>query len=77
MQLVALAAVTLAGKATLSPAFSSFPPSAVAAACLVRAREGLGVAPAWPSALMTMTGYALAPDTQLRHCVEVMALLGF
>ena len=76
MQVWALAAVNLAHKAVLSPAFVRFPPSVVAAACLLKAREGLGLAPSWPRTLQSMTAYMPAPDSQLLQCLEVMALLG-
>lgn len=74
---MAAAATGLARKAALSPAFARFRPSLVAAACLLRAREALGLAPAWPCALQGMTGYSLgAPGGQLQQCLEVMSLLG-
>lgn len=73
---MAVAAVTLARKAALSPAFVRFRPSVVAAACLLKAREGLGLAPAWPRTLQAMTAYVPAPGSQLAQCLEVMALLG-
>ena len=71
-----MAAVGLARKAALSPAFVRFRPSVVAAACLARARESLGLAPAWPRTLASMTGYLPgAAGSQLAQCLEVMALL--
>lgn len=71
-----MSAVNLARKAALSPAFVRFRPSVVAAACLLRAREALGLGPAWPRTLASMTGYdAGVPACQLAQCLEVMTLL--
>ena len=76
LELMALSAVGLARRAALSPAFVRYRPSVVAAACLVRARDSLGLAPGWPRALQSMTAYLPTPESQLRQCLEVMALLG-
>lgn len=71
-----MAAVTLARKAALSPAFARARPSVLAAACLLKAREGLGLAPAWPRTLQSMTAYAPNPGSPLQQYLEVMSLLG-
>ncbi|KAI7837718.1 hypothetical protein COHA_008440 [Chlorella ohadii] len=76
LEVMAVAAVTLARKAALSPAFARVRPSVLAAACLLKAREGLGLSPAWPRTLQSMTAYAPAPGSPLQQCLEVMALLG-
>ena len=73
---MALTAVNLARKAVLSPSFVGFCPSVVAAACLLKAREGLGLAPAWPCTLQSMTAYLPAPDSPLQRCLDVLGLLG-
>ena len=74
---MAAAATDLARKAALSPAFAAFRPSLVAAACLLRAREALGLAPAWPRALQSMTGYSpAAPAGQLRQALDLLSVLG-
>lgn len=75
-QVTALAAINLARKAVLSPGFARFPPSVVAAACLVSARRGLGLGPSWPSTLQSMTAYVPAPGSQLQQCLDMLALLG-
>jgi hypothetical protein len=74
-QVTALAAINLARKAVLSPGFARFPPSVVAAACLVKARQGLGLAPSWPRTLHSMTGYTTAPGGPLQQCLELMSML--
>ena len=71
-----MAAVNLARRAALSPAFARVRPSVLAAACLLKAREGLGLAPAWPRTLQSMTAYVATPGSQLQQCLEVMGLLG-
>ena len=72
-----MSAVDLARKAALSPAFVRFRPSVLAAACLLQAREGLGLAPAWPRTLQAMTAYSPgAPGAQLQQCLELMGMLG-
>lgn len=77
LQLAVLSATDLLNKAALTPVFYQFQPSTVAAACLCRAREGLGLLPTWPGALQAMTGYSLdAPESALRECLELMAVLG-
>lgn len=76
MQVMALSAVDLVRKASLNPALAHFRPSLVAAACLLRARQTLGLAPAWPRALQSMTAYQPGPEGQLQQCLEVMSLLG-
>jgi hypothetical protein len=76
LEVMAVAAVTLARKAALSPAFARVRPSVLAAACLLKAREGLGLSPAWPRTLQSMTAYAPAPGSPLQQCLEVMGLLG-
>eukprot|EP00887_Chlorella_sp_A99_P006645 scaffold3.g6645.t1 len=75
MQLMALAAADVAGKAALSPAFARYPPSLVAAAALAKARQGLGLVPFWPTSLERMTGYVPAQEA-FATCCEMMALLG-
>lgn len=74
-QVTALAAINLARKAVLSPGFARFPPSVVAAACLVKARQGLGLAPSWPRTLHSMTGYTTVPGGPLQQCLELMSML--
>ena len=73
---MALTAVDLARKAGLSPSFVGFRPSVVAAACLLRARQGLGLAPAWPGTLQSMTGYLPSHDSPLQQCLDVLDLMG-
>ena len=77
LQLTVLHALGLAGKAALSPLFYQFPPSAVAAACLAKGREALGLAPTWPVVLHQMTGYSpTAPGDATRQCAELLTALG-
>jgi hypothetical protein len=76
-QLTALSAIQLVSKAALTPVFYQFPPSAVAAACLCKAREGLGQAPVWPSALHSMTGYSpSSAGDAVRECMDLISVLG-
>ena len=75
MQVMALAAANITSKAALSPAFVRYPPSLVAAAGLCKARQSLGLHPAWPSCLGGMTGYSLSQPLLL-ECCDVIALLG-
>lgn len=76
LEVMALSAVDLVRKAALSPALAAFRPSVVAAACLLSARERLGLAPAWPRTLQSMTAYTPAAEGALKQCLEVMQLLG-
>lgn len=76
LEVMALSAVDLVRKAALSPALAGFRPSVVAAACLLSAREQLGLAPAWPRTLQSMTAYTPAAEGALKQCLEVMQLLG-
>lgn len=76
LEVMALSAVDLVRKAALSPALAAFRPSVVAAACLLSARERLGLAPAWPRALQSMTAYTPAAEGALKQCLAVMQLLG-
>ena len=72
---MALSAAELATKASLSPALAAFAPSLSAAACLAKARAGIGLHPAWPSSLQAMTGYA--PDQQaFASACDLLSLLG-
>ena len=76
MQLMALTAVNMVTKAALSAAFAAFPPSAVAAACLCKARESIGLEAAWPGVLLELTQLLPASDPALRSCLELLQLLG-
>jgi pentatricopeptide repeat domain-containing protein 1 len=76
LHMMGLTAVDGVAKAAISPAFVSFPPSVVAAACLLRARQSLGLAPAWPDALRGMTGYAAEGGDLLAQCSDMMAATG-
>ena len=76
LEVMALTAVNLARKAGLSPSFVGFRPSVVAAACLLKARQGLGLAPAWPRTLQSMTAYLPSPESPLQQCLDILDLLG-
>jgi pentatricopeptide repeat domain-containing protein 1 len=76
-QVMALTATDLVAKAALSPAFIRIDPSLVAAACLHKARQSMGLVPSWPSILQDMTGYLMDPSTgPMNQCVELMQLYG-
>lgn len=76
-----LTATDLVAKAALNPSMAVFDPSITAAACLIKAREGLGLSPAWPLALRDLTNYdpAIKDDdasTVLGQALHMMQLLG-
>ena len=71
---MALSAVALVRKAALSPVLAGFRPSLVAAACLYKARGGLGLAPAWPRTLQSMTAYQPGEGGQLAACLDALSL---
>ncbi|KAL4551621.1 hypothetical protein Ndes2526B_g05894 [Nannochloris sp. 'desiccata'] len=77
---MALTATDLVAKAALSPAFITMDPSLVAAACLYKARQSMGLVPSWPLVLHDMTGYSMeggADGTgQMNQCVNLMHMLG-
>ena len=73
---MSLTATDVVAKAALSPAFVRFDPSVVAAACLLKARQSMGLSPAWPLVLQDMTGYVPGSTMALDQCVELLQLLG-
>ena len=73
---MALTASDMVAKAALSPAFVRFDPSVVAAACLLKARQSMGLFPVWPSVLQDMTGYSLEDPVAMAQCLEMLQLLG-
>ncbi|PSC77032.1 Pentatricopeptide repeat-containing [Micractinium conductrix] len=74
LEVMALSAVALVRKAALSPVLAGFRPSLVAAACLYKARGGLGLAPAWPRTLQSMTAYQPGEGGQLAACLDALSL---
>ncbi len=68
-----LSAINAVTKAALSPAMTRFPPSLVAAACLVKARAAMGLTPTWPGMLAEMTGLE---ERMMGQCLEMLVLLG-
>lgn len=81
-----LTATDLVAKAALNPSMAGIDPSIAAAACLIKARQGLGLSPAWPLALRDLTGYdpAAVPDVDdasssealLEQALHMMHFLG-
>lgn len=75
--LMVLTATDLVAKAALSPAFAQLSPSATAAACLMKARESLGLVPLWPTVLQELTKYeAEQMPPEVKHCVDLLHILG-
>lgn len=75
VQVMVLTASDMVAKAAISCAFARFDPSVVAASCLLKARENMGLLPAWPLVLRDMTGFDAESHAELLQCLELFKLL--
>lgn len=75
LQVMALSATDFVSKAALSPTTSQFDPSIVAAACLIKARESIGLSPSWPSSLRDMTGFEGPERPDIARCLKYLNVL--
>lgn len=76
LHVMVLSAINMVTKAALSPTMASFPPSIVAAGCLIKARAAMGLTPAWPPVLSSMTRLDPVGNTMMQQCLELLVALG-
>lgn len=72
LQVMVLSASDAISKAALSPAVLQFDPSVVAAACIMKARESIGIAPVWPLCLRDMTGFEGPQRPDISNCLRIL-----
>jgi len=76
VHVMGLSASDMVAKAAISPAFARFDPSLVAAGCLIKARESLGLAPAWPLVLQNLVEHDPMLRAKLQQCIELLQICG-
>lgn len=68
-------ALAVVCRAAMSPAFVGCPPSVVAVAVLCACRVAAGLLPAWPAALVALTGYSETTDVLQPYVKAAMQLV--
>ena len=74
VNVLVMTASDMVARAAIHPAFSSFPPSITAGACLTLSFSKLGFYPGWPTAVEDLTEYKIS-DPNFDQCVRMMKIL--